>query len=134
MVPNNGNIIWTEKVEERKIPSFTYGMNEEKGEIRGNKDGLEAVKQAIYKILMTERYQYLIYDFQYGIELKDLFGKSIGFVILEAEKRIREALLADDRILDVRDFSFSEQENALLVRFLVETEYGAVEMERMVER
>lgn len=38
-------------------------------------DGMEAVKQAVYKILQTERYKYVIYDWNYGVELEDLLEK-----------------------------------------------------------
>ena len=48
------------EVEEQ--PSFTYKMQTEDNFVRGYTDGLEAVKQAIYKIIMTERYQYVIYS------------------------------------------------------------------------
>lgn len=133
MTPKRESVILMENVEEKRMPSFTYGMMETKGEIRGNIDGLEAMKQAVYKILMTERYQYLIYDFQYGVELADLYGRSTAYVIPEVEKRIREALLADDRVLSVDGFSFTEEQGELTVRFQVETEFGMIDLERKVE-
>ena len=88
------------------MPSMTYRMSEEKKEVRGALDGMEAVKQAVYKILQTERYKYVIYDWNYGVELEDLFGKAVSFVIPELQRRITEALLADDRIEAVTEFSF----------------------------
>lgn len=133
MIPKREAVLLTDTVEEKRMPSFTYGMMEEKGEIRGGIDGLEAMQQAIYKILRTERYRYPIYDFQYGVELEDLYGRPAAYVIPEAEKRIREALLADDRILSVGEFSFSQEEGALAVRFQAETAYGVVDLERKVE-
>ena len=42
------------------MPSMTYRMSEEKKEVRGALDGMEAEKQAGYKILQSERYQYVI--------------------------------------------------------------------------
>ncbi|MBM6828770.1 DUF2634 domain-containing protein [Anaerotignum lactatifermentans] len=133
MIPKRESVVLLETVEEKKMPSLTYAMMETKGEIRGNADGLEAIKQAIYKILMTERYRYLIYDFQYGVELADLYGRPAAYVIPEVEKRIREALLADDRVNSVEDFQFSEEQGALAVRFQAETELGTIELERKVE-
>lgn len=133
MTPKREHVVLTETVEERKIPSLTYGMKEEQREIRGNVDGLEAMKQAIYKILMTERYRYMIYDFQYGVELEDLYGRPSAYVIPEVEKRIREALLADDRVFSVEGFRFSEAQGELTVCFQAETEFGTIELERKVE-
>ncbi len=133
MIPQRDEVILTDHVEESRMPSLTYGIREEQQEVRGNIDGLEAVKQAIYKILMTERYRYLIYDFQYGVEFADLFGKPVSFVIPTVEKRIREALLADDRILSVTDFTFRMEREDLVVGFRVETEFGEILAERKVE-
>lgn len=115
------------------MPSTTYQIRKEKKEVQGMTDGLEAMKQAIFKILFTERYQYAIYDWSYGIELKDLIGKPKSFVIPELKKRIMEALLADDRIQDVKNFTFSSYKNSLTVKFLVETIYGNLEGTKEVE-
>lgn len=62
-------------------------------------DGREAMEQVIYKILNTERYRYVVYSWNYGIELMDLFGMPADYVCPVLEKRISEALLQDDRIM-----------------------------------
>lgn len=41
------------------------------------------MKQAIYKILQTERFEYLIYSWNYGIELNAVVGKS--FQVLQVK-------------------------------------------------
>ena len=89
-------------------------------------DELEAVRQAIYKILNTERYQYLIYSWNYGIELADLFGQPIPYVYAEIQRRITEALLQDDRITDVYDFDFSNNSDDVLCKFSVKTRFGEI--------
>ena len=55
------------------IPTLTYRVQREKEIVSGTVDELEAMKQAVFKILFTERYQYEIYNWEYGMELKDLF-------------------------------------------------------------
>ena len=75
--------------------------------IKGKTDYIEAVKQAVYKALNTERYDYPIYSWNYGVELKDLFGMSRDYAISELPRRITEALITDDRIISVDDFQFS---------------------------
>lgn len=60
------------------------------------------------------------------MELKDLFGKSIGVVKSKVKKRIREALMQDDRILGVDAFSFDVSGRKLLVNFTVHTKYGDI--------
>lgn len=103
-------------------PSKTYKLSSEN--IIGFCDNLDAVKQTIYCILNTERYQYSIYSWNYGIELKDLIGASYAYVVPELERRITEALTQDDRINNVVDFNFNKKKNVLVVSFTVETEFG----------
>nr|DAQ79046.1 MAG TPA: Baseplate wedge protein [Caudoviricetes sp.] len=89
-------------------------------------DDIEAMKQAIFKIINTERYKYLIYDWNYGIELNDLIGKPIPYVYAEIERRIKEALLADNRIKEITDFRFSNNGGDVLCLFTANTIYGEI--------
>lgn len=114
-------------------PTKTYRMNLEQETVRGYTDGLEAMKQVIYKILLTERYQYIMYSWNYGIELADLFGEPVSYVCPELERRIREALLWDDRIEDVTEFEFSLPKKGVVhVSFLVHTIFGEIPAQREV--
>ena len=76
MLPNRDSDITTE-YEFVESTTKTYAMQLDGERIIGKTDERKAIEQAIYKILLTERYQYLIYSWNYGIELKDLFGKPI---------------------------------------------------------
>lgn len=87
-------------------PTNTYKMELESNLIRGYTDGQEAMKQAIFKILSTERYQYVMYSWNYGIELIDLYGEPVSYVCPELERRITEALTWDERIESVDNFEF----------------------------
>ena len=121
------------KIEKKKIPSLTWKINEGKAEIRGDIDELEAMRQAVYKILETERYRYAIYDWNYGIELEGLYGMRVSYVIPELKKRIEEALLADDRVTAVTDFSFSQEKGSVTAAFVVHTIFGEMKAERTVD-
>ena len=88
----------------RQEPSKTFKLNIEKSKIDGICDDVEALKQTIFLILNTERYQHLIYSWNYGVELNDLIGEPISFVIPELERRIKEALIQDDRVENVDNF------------------------------
>lgn len=119
------------EIEEQ--PSFTYMMQANEYLIRGYIDGLEAVRQAIYKIIMTERYQYIMYSWNYGIELLDLFGEPVTYVCPELKRRITEALLWDDRIRSVDNFEFDfPQKGIVHVAFIAHTIFGDVKAEREV--
>lgn len=114
-------------------PTHTYKMNLESNLIRGYTDGQEAMKQAIYKILNTERYQYVMYSWNYGIELLDLYGEPVSYVCPELERRITEALTWDDRIQSVDNFEFNiSKKDEILVTFTAHTVFGNVVAEKVV--
>lgn len=100
--------------------------------IEGFVDGLEALRQAIYKILATEQYEYPIYSFNYGIAWKALIGKERPYVRAEMKRMIQEALLRDDRIREVDGFEFSFQGDICQCSFHVFSIYGDIKMEMEV--
>jgi hypothetical protein len=114
-------------------PSKTFKMNNEKENIVNTCDGLDAMRQAIYLILNIERYTCPIVSWNYGVELADLFGQPTTFCIPEIERRIREALLMDDRIKKVYDFTFEiPKKGVVFTKFKVDTSYGTVNGEKVV--
>ncbi len=114
------------------VPNKSYRMKIADEKILGNIDELDAIAQACYKILNTERYQYVIYSWNYGIELQDLFGKPIPYVYSELPRRITEALTQDDRINSIEDFELSYNKGNVLAKFTVKTNLGNIEMEKGV--
>ena len=120
--------------ESNQEPSYTYAMNNDTSKIVGKCDDIEAVKQAVYKMLNTERYESPIYSWDYGVELKELFGKPRYYCCAEIERQFTEALLIDDRITDVSNFAFSfPKRGEIAVSFNVTTTYGDIDIEREVE-
>lgn len=118
----------------KKYSSLSYKLNENKEEIKGKVDNEDAIRQAVYKIIKTKRYGYVIYDHSYGIELDDLFGKEKGFVKGELIGRITEALMVDDRIERVFDFKFTDiDKTAIDVEFKIKTEFGEDRIKARIE-
>ena len=113
-------------------PSRTYKIDFEKKRIVGYIDEREAIKQFIVKALSTERYEYLIYSWNYGAEISKLFGQPIPYVYSELKRLITEALTQDNRIESVDAFSFSNNKNKVHVTFTAHTIYGPVEAEKEV--
>ena len=90
-------------------PSLTYAMKVNPDETKdsifvGRVDDTEAVRQAVMKILNTERYENEIYSWNFGIETRDLYGMDVLFVMSEIKTRIGDAITADDRFESVDDF------------------------------
>jgi len=116
--------------EESIETSRTYKMSGSR--IQGYTDGLDALKQAIYKVLNTERYEYPIYSFNYGIELENLLGKDPVYVQIELKRRIRECLLRDDRITEVDNFKFEVNGDEIKCTFDVHSIFGNLTASRGV--
>ena len=98
--------------------------------IIGYVDNLEAVKQAIYHILMTERYAYLIYSRNYGVELEQYIGKDLDYIEATIEDTLSEALMYDLRITNVQVNNIEKVDNdKVLINFTANTIYGDLVLE-----
>ncbi len=124
MLPIRNNVENTNVVI---TPSKTYRIDFNKNRAKGIFNEINALTQSIYKILVTKRYKYEIYDWNYGIEIDDLIGMPKPYVKIEIEKRITDALSIDDRILEVYDFQFFDIVNdkcSLGVKFIIKSIFG----------
>ena len=131
MIPSTDSDLQTDfEIEEQS--NKTYKLDTKNNVVVGFIDGLEAVKQAVYLMLNTERYDHLIYSWNYGVELVDLYGQPTPLVQSELKRRIIEALTQDSRIQNVSAFSFEISKSAIHVTFMVSTIYGDVDAETEV--
>ena len=131
MIPSTAGFL-NQEFEIEEQPSLTYKLTED-GCVRGSIDAEESIKQTIFRILNTERYQYIIYPWYYGIETLDLYGEPVTYVCPELERRIKEALLTDTRISNITNFEFNlEKKGVVHVTFLVNTIYGEIKAEKEV--
>lgn len=114
-----------------EIPSKTYKVVN--GRVVGYADGLEAVRQAIEKVLNTERFAHLIYSEDYGSEITDLIGEQMDLAKSEIERLVTEAVEDDDRVLAVENFEIrNETKDSLAVYFEVRTVFGSLNFEQGV--
>lgn len=112
-------------------PTLTFQVYHHR--IRNKFDGLSAMKQAVDKILYTERFVYPIYSDQYGNDLPDLIGKNINYAKVEAERMIIEALEADDRVINVTIDKLTEVDrDTLAIEGTCYTVYGDIAIDREV--
>ena len=132
MIPSTTGFLGQD-FEFEEQPTYTYKMNLDTGTIRGYTDGLDAMRQAIFKILQTERYQYVMYSWNYGVETLDLYGEPVSYVCPELERRITEALTWDERIKSVNNFEFDVIGKGVIhVSFVAHTVFGEVQAETKV--
>ncbi len=123
LVPNRGIAAGTE-FESAIYPAKSYAMDAQGERICGYVDGLDAVRQAVGKLLRTERYMYPVYSGNYGVELMDKLGMPVSLALPEIKRCITEALIWDSRIDAVDGFEFDVQGGEVRVRFTVHSIYG----------
>ncbi len=129
MIPNS--LISAELTLEDIVQTTrTYKMTESK--LQGYIDEINALEQAIYKALSTEKYEYPIYSFYYGIELGNLIGKDRDYVKIELKRRIKDCLFQDERITSVDNFQYQENGDAISCTFDVQSIYGDLNIRQEV--
>ncbi|MEK3722319.1 DUF2634 domain-containing protein [Paenibacillus sp. FSL H8-0034] len=130
MIPQGGTLANDPGTAQQ--PSKTYRIDPISQRIVGTIDGLESVKQTVSQILQTERFEHLIFSSNYGAEVVDLQGKSEAYIRTELGRRIRTALLQDDRILDLQNMDISVNGDEALAVFTVVTQFGSFEAQKGV--
>ena len=93
-------------------------------------EGNNAIKVWVYKALLTPRYNYSIYSWDYGSELLDLIGKAYtpSLTKEEAKRLIKEALEINPYILEVEITDINFKDSLLSATVKVKTIYGEIEV------
>ena len=88
-------------------------------------EGNNAIKVWVYKAILTPRYNYSIYTWDYGSELLDLIGKAYtpSLTKEEAKRLIKEALEINPYILEVEITDISFKDSLLSATVKVKTIY-----------
>lgn len=114
-------------LEEQIQPSRTYHLDLVRKRVTSMIDGYDAIIQAVRKILYTERYAYVIYSSQYGVELDRLVGQEYDFIVSDIKRTLTEALLMDNRIISLENFEMKKTGlDTMEVNFLVNSIEGEI--------
>ena len=91
-------------------------------------EGKAALKMWIYKALLTNRYAYPIYSWDYGQDLEELIGQGYetDFIKSEVERRVQECLLINEHIKGCSNFDINLINDQLQISFTVNTTFGEV--------
>lgn len=108
----------------------TFKIDFEKKRLDGMTDGIDALSQAVYAMLMTPRYAYAIFSHNYGTDYRDLPNGDYIKKIAAIKSAVTDSLMIDDRILSVQDFEFTKNEHSIFVKFLVKSIFGDAVFEK----
>jgi len=92
--------------------------------------GIDALEVWIYKAILTDRFEYPIYSWDYGTELTDLVGQkfSKGLTESEAFRYIKEALMINPYINDVDNLGVTFDGDTVTIKIAVDSVYGGVKI------
>lgn len=96
--------------------------------------GKEAVKVWIWKAIHTPRFRYEIYSWNYGSEFETLLGQAYSDSVktAEAPRYLRECLLVNPYITEVKDISVSFDTAKLTVQGTAVTIYGEAQFHEII--
>lgn len=125
MIPSNRNLIVTQ-IGQNEV-TRTYKVDSHNKRIIGTTDGQPAIEQAILKNFDTERFAYVIYSKNYGIELEKYIGKDYDFIRSDLQRAIEECLLVDARIYSINNLQFTQEGlDYMSITMDIETEQGVL--------
>ena len=93
-------------------------------------EGKKALEVWMYHAIKTIRYEHEIYSWDYGTEIVDLVGQKFtkGLTESEAFRYIKEALLINPYILEVKNKGITFNGDTLKVSIKVDTIYGLIDL------
>ena len=94
-------------------------------------EGDEAIRIWIYKALSTERFRYLAYSWQYGIELRPFIGKvmSVQQRYSEIKRVIVECLMVNPYIKSIDTIDIQHEGDTVDISITLTTIYGEVSVD-----
>lgn len=90
----------------------------------------EAVKVWVYKTILTNRFEFFIYSWDYGCEVYSLLGKKFNRSLTEVEfkRQIKECLLVNPYISDVEVVTVTFDGGLFNATIKLKTLYGETEV------
>ena len=113
-------------------PSRTWIIDRNTMQVGYMDEGLEAVRQSVEIALNVERFQWQIYNTNFGNELEELVGDDADYIQSELPRMVDDALSVDDRVIDTTDYVFSVNGDSMTVSFTVNTVYGQITEELLI--
>lgn len=119
-----GNGINIQNVVFESQPGLTWWRDPQTNRIVGQADGFKSVAQAVEVMLSVERFRWQIYKPFFGVSWDGLIGLDVGYVAAELQRRVRDAVMIDDRVTGVSNYSYTFDGDNLTAKITVNTVFG----------
>ena len=127
LLPTTGTITPGTTIEQSGQPTLTWYIDPQTQQVKGKCDGYTATAQTVEALLNIERFAWPIYPPEIGIETTGLIGQDPGYVASELQRRIEDAVLVDDRVTGIQDFSYTFSGGVMTATVTVNTVYGSTQ-------
>lgn len=117
----------TEDLEEEESYPMEYEIDFQTGQLTGNVvEGVRAIAVWCWMALLTQRYRYFIYSWEYGSELESLIGKNCSNEYLDSElkRMIEECIMVNKYVEEIKNLTYSKEKSTLKVNFTIVTILG----------
>lgn len=121
-----GNGVNIQNVVFESQPGLTWWRDPQTNRIVGQADGFKAVTQAVEVMLSVERFRWQIYKPFFGVSWDGLIGLDVGYVAAELQRRVRDAVMIDDRVTGVANYSYTFDGDNLTAKITVNTVFGSL--------
>lgn len=118
--------------EDTDEPYREYELDPTTGRLTGRIiEGTDAIVVWCILTLKSKRYEYPIYSWEYGEEFSSMIGNSYEPDLLKSEidRMVKECLLVNEHIEEIKDLSIEHDKDRLTVRFTLVTDQGDAEVE-----
>lgn len=113
-------------------PLREWGVDFKTGQLTGRLvEGSEAVKVWAWNALNTNRYRHVAHSWFYGHDFDELIGQRFSKEYLDEQVKgmVRECLLVNPNIEDVRDIVYEMEEDKLNISCKLDTVFGEEELD-----
>lgn len=130
LTPESINI---EETDEVQNSYKTYKLDLENKRITGTVDGYDSIVQSVQKTMLIERYRYLIYTTDIGVELEKYVGEDINYIKSDIKNTLEDALKIDKRVFNIKDLEVEKLDgDSLNIKATINTIEGEIYVEQEV--
>lgn len=122
----SGTINISQGIPVQSQPTLTWLVDPDGTSIAGTAEGAAVMQQAIEIILNVQRFRWQIYTANFGMDYRGLIGSSPGVAASNLLRRLQEAFSVDDRIMGIKNFTYTVDGDVMTASFTVQTVYGNI--------